>query len=112
MARIGGLRLACALLACAVWLAPAAVRADDDTASEAGFGALAAVTSLVYAPVKIVYAVGGVVVGGLGWVLSGGDNQVATAVITPAVRGDYVVTPSILRGERSLEFIGEIPESP
>ena len=32
------------------------------------------------------------------------------AVITPAVRGDYVVTPAHLRGERELEFIGRDPD--
>ena len=29
--------------------------------------------------------------------------------MTPAVRGDYFVTPDHLRGERSLEFIGRDP---
>jgi hypothetical protein len=29
-----------------------------------------------------------------------------TAVISPAVRGDYVITPSHLRGEIPIEFIG------
>jgi hypothetical protein len=33
-----------------------------------------------------------------------------SAVITPAVRGDYVVTPSHLRGEEHLEFIGRQPD--
>jgi hypothetical protein len=39
-------------------------------------------------------------------VLSGGDTEVMTAVISPAVRGDYVITPSHLRGEIPVEFIG------
>jgi hypothetical protein len=30
-------------------------------------------------------------------------------VVTPAVRGDYVVTPSHLRMERRLEFYGQDP---
>ena len=32
------------------------------------------------------------------------------AVVTPAVRGDYVVTPALLRGERPIEFFGKDPE--
>ena len=31
-------------------------------------------------------------------------------VFDPAVRGDYVVTPSNLRGDEELEFIGKDPE--
>ena len=41
---------------------------------------------------------------------SAGDNDVAKTVTTPAVRGDYVVTPEHLRGKRPLEFIGRDPE--
>jgi len=65
---------------------------------------------LVYGPVKMAYSILGVVFGGIAWGLSGGDTEVMTAVITPAVRGDYVVTPSHLRGEEHLEFIGRQPE--
>jgi hypothetical protein len=32
------------------------------------------------------------------------------AVVTPAVRGDYVVTPQHIRGERNLEFFGRSPD--
>ncbi len=85
------------------------VRADG-AASEAGVGAASAFTSLIYGPVKIVYSVLGVVFGGFAWGLSGGDSDVMQAVVTPAVRGDYVVTPQHIRGERSLEFIGRSPD--
>jgi hypothetical protein len=87
---------------------PGVAHAQSD-ASEVGYGMLSAVTSLVYAPVKIVYAVGGGVIGGLAWLLSAGDNDVMNAIVTPAVRGDYVVTPTHLRGEQPLEFIGREP---
>ena len=33
----------------------------------------------------------------------------ARVIISPSVRGDYVVTPGQLRGERSLEFVGREP---
>lgn len=90
-------------------LGSAPALAEESAAAEAGFGALAAVSSLVYAPVKIVYALGGFIVGGFAWALSAGDSQVATAVITPATRGDYVVTPANIKGEKPLEFIGRAP---
>ena len=36
-------------------------------------------------------------------------KRTARAVVMPAVRGDYVVTPAILSGERPLEFYGRAP---
>jgi len=100
-----------ALLACLILLGMGPGEASAQSAgAEAGYGILAGVCSLVYAPVKVIYALGGGLVGGLAWVFSAGDNDVARAVVTPAVRGDYVVTPSILRGEEELEFIGKDPE--
>jgi len=108
---MGKVRKAGALLACLFVLGLAPGEASAESAgAEAGFGILAGLCSLVYAPVKVIYAVGGAVVGGFAWVFSAGDNDVARAVVTPAVRGDYVVTPSVLRGEDSLEFIGKDPE--
>jgi len=83
--------------------------ASGEMASEAGIGVGAAFCSLLYGPVKIVYATLGLVFGGMAWGLSGGDSDVMKAVVTPAVRGDYVVTPAILRGEEPLEFLGRRP---
>jgi len=65
--------------------------------------------SLLYTPLKLVYSTLGVVIGGFAYGLSAGDPEVAKAVITPAVRGDYVVMPDHLRGERPLEMIGRDP---
>lgn len=96
------------LLAIALQAAPA--RAQSDAGTEAGLGAASALCSLVYGPVKVVYSTLGLVFGGMAWALSGGDNDIMDAVITPAVRGDYVITPAHLRGERDLEFIGRHPE--
>jgi|GEM_PF-1506766 len=83
--------------------------AGNDTAREAGVGVGAAFGSLLYAPVKLVYATLGVVIGGVAWGLSGGDKDVKDAVIMPAVRGDYVITPAIIRGEQKVEFVGRRP---
>lgn len=95
----------------AVVLAPSSALAKEQgLSSEAGVGAAAALTSLIYGPVKIVYATLGVVFGGIAWGLAGGDSEVMSAVVTPAVRGDYVVTPSVIRMERSLEFFGRDPK--
>jgi len=82
---------------------------DVGLQNEAGIGALAALSTLVYGPVKIVYATAGLLFGGIAWGLSGGDGDVLTAVVTPSVRGDYVVTPDHIRMERGLEFFGRDP---
>jgi hypothetical protein len=84
---------------------PTAARAD--MSSEGGIGAVAALSTLVYGPVKLTYAMLGLFVGGAAWGLSGGDQQVLEAVVNPALRGDYVVTPEHIRLERSLEFYGK-----
>ena len=103
--RLKTLRVSVALGALVLVLQASPVRAESD-ASEAGLGAAAALSTLVYGPCKIVYSVLGLVFGGFAWGLSGGDTEVMTAVVSPAVRGDYVITPSHLRGEKSVELFG------
>lgn len=98
--------LVAGVLALSLLATPAAA----NEAAEAGVGAGAAFTTLLYSPVKVVYSVLGTVFGGIAWGLSGGDRDVMSAVITPAVLGDYVVTPAHLRGERPLEFFGRKSE--
>jgi hypothetical protein len=107
-------RLAGALaLALATCVAAGPVAAEEivsqetrETASQGGVGAAAGLTSVVYAPIKVVYAAGGSVVAGLAYVLSGGDKEVAKPIFDASVRGDYVVTPQHMTGERELEFVG------
>jgi hypothetical protein len=91
--------------------APTAAWADSDLPNEGGIGAVAALSTLLYGPVKLTYATLGLLVGGAAWGLSGGDQQVLAAVVNPALRGDYVVTPEHIRMERGLEFYGRDPQS-
>jgi len=83
---------------------------DEATWENGGLGAASAICSLVYGPVKVATAVLGLVIGGLSYPLSGGDGEVTMRIINTSVRGDYVVTPSHLRGERPLEFWGRAPD--
>ena len=101
-----------AALILAVAAAPTAALAEQDSglSNEAGIGALSALSTLLYGPVKLTYATLGLMIGGAAWGLSGGDPQVLDSVVTAAVRGDYVVTPEHLRGEKPLEFFGRAPE--
>jgi hypothetical protein len=82
------------------------------TAQEVGYGAGSFVASLFYTPVKLTYAMLGLVAGGLGYVVTAGRTDVTKNIIAPAVRGDYVVAPSHLRGERPLVFIGTTDSPP
>ena len=98
-----------ALVAVAMLGAPSASFAGDvaqETGREGGLGAAAALSSLVYAPVKLVYATGGLIVGSFAWAFTAGDTEVATKVFTRSLRGTYVITPDHLTGERSVVFIG------
>jgi len=106
--RMAGL-LAAAAVAALLLADPTLARAENRSmaiAKDAGLGAGAAVATILYAPVKLVYAAGGLVVGGLAWAFSGGDSEVAAVVFTPSLRGDYVVTTDHLQGKRRFEFFG------
>jgi len=83
----------------------------EPTYENGGLGAAAVLCSLVYGPVKVATSILGLVVGGFAYPLSGGDTDVMMRVINTSVRGDYVVTPSHLRGEQPLEFFGRAPEA-
>ena len=109
MIRINAMRVT-VMLGVLVLLLQASPASADSKGASVGLGSAAVISSLVYGPVKMAYSIVGVVFGGIAWGLSGGDTEVMSAVITPAVRGDYVVTPSHLRGEEHLEFIGRQPE--
>ena len=95
-----------ALLGITLQAGPA--RAESQT-SEAGIGTAAALSSLIYGPVKVTYATLGLIIGGIAWGLSAGDSEVMNAILTPAVRGDYVLTPGMVRGRDDIEFIGRDP---
>jgi hypothetical protein len=79
---------------------------EGSTAYTALVGAGAGVCTLVYAPVKIAYAIVGSVLSGLAWAWTAGDTDVSGPIFRAAVRGDYVVTPSHLEGRRTLQFVG------
>ena len=114
MNRVRGQRARTAFCACLVTAALVAVApsawAGDSTAKEGGLGMAAAISSLVYGPLKVVYAIGGTTASGLTWMFSGGDSKAAKTVLTRSVRGTYVITPETLQGKQDLEFVGRAPE--
>jgi len=84
----------------------------EPVTDELGYGFGSALASVFYIPAKVTYAGLGLLTGGLGFVLTGGRADVANNIIYPAVRGNYVVTPSNLKGTEPLYFVGAPPEAP
>lgn len=107
-------RSVAAALVLAIATTASPVRADDKAAEpidgDTGIGIAAGLASLVYTPAKILYAIGGGVAAGMAYVASAGNQDVTEPILTPSVRGDYIVTPAHLRGQKSLEFFGREPE--
>ena len=111
--------LACTLVSVLV-LAPVGLRAGDEAkpaqsptaevSTELGWGVGTVLANLFYMPSKVVYAGLGLLTGGLGYLLTAGRGDVANEIIYPAVKGTYVLTPSHLKGEEPVIFIGSPPE--
>jgi hypothetical protein len=94
-------------LAAVLALAPSPARAEEESlAYEGAVGVGAALCTLVYSPIKLTYAAGGLVVSGLAWLWSAGDSSVLEPIYTASIGGDYVVTPAHLEGNRPLHFVG------
>jgi hypothetical protein len=101
-----------AVCAAGVGLAPGSALAENQAltvAKTGGLGAGSALVSLVYGPIKLVYASTGLLVSGLAYAFSGGDKEVAKVVLLPSVLGDYVITPEMLTGDRTIQFFGREP---
>ncbi len=93
---------------------PAAAQptAEEGVVEEAGYGVGAALASFFYIPAKVMYAGLGLMTGGVGYVVSGGRADVANNIIYPAVRGNYIITPSNLKGTEPIYFVGAPPPAP
>lgn len=101
--------LATLVLAAALALAPASARAEAEDESLLYTGVVgvgSVVCTLVYSPLKVVYAASGLVVSGLAWMWTLGNTDVAGPIFTAAVGGDYVLMPAHLEGRQDLHFTG------
>ncbi|MDT7041710.1 hypothetical protein [Candidatus Nitronereus thalassa] len=76
---------------------------SSDTKLKVASGAL----TLFYLPVKATYAGLGAIVGGIGYVLGGGDEEMGQVVWTPTMKGTYFITPEHLRGDKPVQFFGK-----
>jgi len=74
--------------------------------SGVGYGAGSAVTSIVYFPFKMAYAIAGGIVGAGAYAATAGNSQVANTIWRSSMGGDYVITPKVLEGKEQLHFTG------
>ena len=97
--------LVAGLLAGVVLARPAPVRAHG-AATEVALAFGSAAANLIYLPAKGVIAVGGLVMGGLAGLMTGGDQRAAYAFWVPTASGTYLLTPAKLDGTEPIEFFG------
>jgi hypothetical protein len=103
--RPGG-RRAIALLGLLLVLLPGPAVADEEKPPGGWATAGSLLCTLVYSPVKIVYAASGFLVGSMAWAWSFGSERVSRPIYRAALKGDYVVLPEHLTGAKKLEFRG------
>ncbi len=63
--------------------------------------------SLLYAPIKVTYAMLGGFFGGFAYVLTAGNEPVAQTVWDASLNGDYWLTAKHLQGQEAIHFKGE-----
>lgn len=86
--------------------------AAETTPEGIGLQAASVLTSMVYLPLKTVWALAGGLGGGLAYAVTGGDMEVAKTVWEPSLYGTYVITPEHLVGIKPVQFIGSAPNYP
>jgi len=93
-------------------LAAPKAEASGDFASDAGIGIACVFVNILYVPAKLVYATLGGFTGGVAYLLTGANYEVADRIWTPSLGGNYLVTPAHLRNEDTLYFSGTTEPSP
>ncbi len=93
------------------WSQSSSSDTQQGTASGAGMGALSAVSTILYFPFKAVYAIGGGIVGGFAYVLTGFSEETAKDIWIPSMYGTYIITPEHLTGDQAIRFFGVAAES-
>ena len=79
---------------------------EGGSASSAGMGAAAGLSTILYLPLKAAFAIGGGLVGGLAYAFSGGNETAAKSIWTTSMYGTYIITPDHLRGDKPIRFLG------
>jgi hypothetical protein len=92
------------VIICAVLVPPAWSQAPPD------IQLTAAAATILYFPFKAAFALGGGIVGGLAYVVTGFCETTAKRIWIPSVYGTYILTPEHLSRDRPIRFLGVEPE--
>jgi hypothetical protein len=90
-----------ASLAVAIVGSPAAA---ESAAQDAAYGAGSVLGTLVYAPFKATFCILGGITSGFTLPFAGTDT--AGRVVTTSCGGTWAITPSVLKGQESVQFVG------
>ena len=66
--------------------------------------------SVLYTPLKVVYAGLGGIMGGLAYLVTAGNEQVAQSIWDASLHGTYWLTAKHLQGKETIHFKGEPPQ--
>jgi hypothetical protein len=102
---------AAGIVALTLMVASPARAEEATTMAESMLGLASAVCTMVYTPIKVGYAAGGLGVGTLVWLFSAGNTDSMNSVLKTTAGGDYVVTAEHLRGIKVLRFAGRSKRS-
>jgi hypothetical protein len=96
----------CLMVAAPAWSQSMSTDRQQGTPAGVGMQVASVGATLLYFPCKAVYALGGGIVGGFAYLLSGGSEQTAKSIWIPSMYGTYFITPEHLTGERPVRFVG------
>src|SRR5689334_13711243 len=83
----------CVMVAAPAWSQSSSTDRQQGTPSGVGMQVASVAATIVYFPFKGVYALGGGLVGGLAYLLSGGSEQTAKSIWVPSMYGTYFISP-------------------
>jgi hypothetical protein len=81
--------------------------ASDEEEPSLGLQIAGGALSVLYTPCKVVYAGLGGITGGLAYLLTAGNEQVAQSIWDASLQGTYWLTAKHLQGEEAIHFKGE-----
>lgn len=85
---------------------PSSASTEGGDTSRVGMQVAAGFSTLLYFPLKAVFAISGGIVGGLTYLFSGLDENSAKKVWNTTLYGTYIITPEHLQGDKPIRFLG------
>ena len=102
--------MSCVFFLPADWAWAEEAASADQGSDETRMQVAAWAVTVPYIIAKGAFALGGAIVGALGYVFSGLSYNTANAVWAPSITGTYIIRPAHLRGEEPVRFVGDVHE--